>query len=64
MEKKEYHGFDVEEEDFTGIEDINTASCGLHTFLGWFDSNIPHMFSYLYNQCDNYANEEITLEFQ
>ena len=42
MEKKEYHGFDVEEEDLTGIDEIITASsaCISQTFNShsWADA--------------------------
>ena len=67
MEKKEYHGFDVEEEDLSGIEDIITASpagCATWTFYGYHTIDLYILSSYL-NDCYTYElfEETITVNF-
>ncbi len=67
MGKKEYHGFDVEEEELTGCDDIiSSSACITTTFHGWSGITVYNAITSAYmDQCSSLEdpNEDITINY-
>ena len=68
MKKKVYHGFDIEEEDLTGIDEIFTGSstCKTETVIGYANVSDIRALDGFRDTCANdqeYYDKQITVNF-